>query len=138
MHIMSVDRRTTIEISQAQTGGVHAPYKLSVKSNPAEGAFAGENDSVHFLDVDEFKAALKTFLADRVRSVTLRATDDCELEFFRWNAKGDVGLRYVIGTRFMEGEVAEFARIAVSGRFKLHGEFVEQTAAELLRVLEGN
>jgi hypothetical protein len=130
-----VDRRTIIEISRAKTGGVHAPCKLSVKSDHAGGVFVGENNGVHFLDIEEFKTALDTFLQARTGSATLRATDDCELEFIRWNAKGDVGMRYVIGTQFMEGDAAELSRIAVSGRFELHGEFVEQTAAQLLREL---
>lgn len=135
MRLTSVDRLTTIEIDQADAGGVHAPYGLRVKSSRAGGGFAGENNGVHFLNIDEFKPALTTFLKVRKGSATLRATDDCELEFFRWNAKGDVGVRYVIGTQFMEGEAAELSRIAVSGRFKLHGEFVEQIGAQLLRVL---
>jgi hypothetical protein len=47
----SVDRRTTIEISQAKGGGLHAPYKLRVQSG---GSFIGENDKVHFLDIEGF------------------------------------------------------------------------------------
>jgi hypothetical protein len=128
-----VDRRTTIEISQAKRGGLHAPYTLRVATSV--GGFAGENDAVHFLDIHGFKPALEAFLKARQGSVTLRASEDCQLEFFRWNAKGDIGVRYVIARRFMEGEVPDYSNTAVSGRFKLHGEFAEQMAAQLLDVL---
>jgi hypothetical protein len=95
----------------------------------------GENDGAHFLDVDGFKAGLKAFLTTRQGSVTLRASDDCQFEFFGWNTKGDVGVRYVIGRQFMEGDASEYSNIAVSGKFKLHSEFAEQMAAQLLEVL---
>jgi hypothetical protein len=132
VQLTSVDRRTTIEISQAKGGGVHAPYKLRVQSGSG---FIGENDTVHFLNIEGFRAQMEAFLKKREGSVTLRASDDCELEFFRWNTKGDVGVRYVIGTQFMEGEATEYSKIAVSGRFKLHGEFAERMAAQLLEAL---
>ena len=128
MQLTSVDRRTTIEISQAKGGGVHAPYKLRVQG----GGFIGESDRVHFLNIEGFRARMETFLKKREGSVTLHASDDCELEFFRWNTKGDVGVRYVIGTQFMEGEATEYSQIAVSGKFKLHGEFAEEMAARTL------
>jgi hypothetical protein len=133
VQLTSVDRRTTIEISKAKRGGAHAPYRLRVQS--AVGGFAGENDSVHFLNVDDFKAGMEAFLKKHQGSVTLRASDDCELEFFRWNTRGDIGVRYVIGTQFMEGEATDRSSIAVSGRFKLHGEFSERMAAQLLEAL---
>lgn len=132
MQLTSVDRRTTIEVSQAKGGGVHAPYKLRVQSGSG---FIGENDTVHFLNIEGFRAQMEAFLKKREGSVTLRASDDCELEFFRWNTIGDVGVRYVIGTQFMEGEATEYSKIAVSGRFKLHGEFAERMAAQLLEAL---
>jgi hypothetical protein len=135
VQLTSVDRRTTIEISQAKRGGVHAPYKLRVESQGAIGGFSGENDSVHFLNIGEFKAAFETFLQVRQDSVTLRATDDCQLQFFRWNTKGDIGVRYVIGRQFIEGEAPDRSSIALSGKFQLHGEYVYQTAAQLLDVL---
>lgn len=133
MRLTSVDRRTSIEISQAELGGVHAPYTVRIES--AVGGFVGQNDSVHFMDIDEFNAAMKAFLKTRQGSVTLRASDDCEFEFFRWNTKGDVGVRYVIGTQFMEGEATEYSSIALSGTFRLPGEFAEQMAAQLLETL---
>ena len=135
MHLTSVDRRTTIEISQAKRGGVHAPYKLRVESHGSVGGISGENDSVHFLNIDKFKADFETFLQVRQGSVTLEATDDCQLKFFRWNTKGDIGVRYVIGRQFIEEEPSEPSSIAVSGKFKLHSEFVNEMAAQLLEVL---
>jgi hypothetical protein len=132
VQLRSVDGRTTIEISQARGDGVHAPYTLRVQSR---GGFVGENDSVHFLNIEGFRAAMEAFLKKRQGSVTLQASDDCELEFFRWNTKGDIGVRYVIGTQFMEGEPTEYSSIAVSGKFKLHGEFAERMATQLLETL---
>lgn len=129
MQLISVDRQTSIEISQAKRGGLHAPYKLRVQS--AVGGFVGENDSVHFINTDEFMAAMKLFLRLRQGTATLRAAT-CELEFFRWITKGDVGIRYVIGTQFMEGETTKYSSIALSGSFKLPGEFAEQMATQLL------
>jgi hypothetical protein len=132
VQLTSVDKQTSIEISLAKRGGVHAPYKLRVESRV--GGFVGEDDTVHFMNIDEFKAAMKAFLRSRQGAATLRAATS-ELEFFRWNTKGDVGIRYVIGTQFMEGETTEYSNIALSGRFKLPGEFAEQMAAQLLETL---
>ena len=135
MHLISVDRRTAIEITRAKRGGAHAPYKLRVESHGSVGGISGENDSVHFLNIDKFKAAFETFLEVRQGSITLEATDDCQLNFFRWNTKGDIGVQYLIGTQFIEEEPGEPSSIAVSGKFKLHSEFVNEMAAQLLEVL---
>ena len=135
MQLRSQDRRITVHISRAKRGSVHAPYHLRVEGQDSAGRFAGENNSVHFLNVDEFKTALEAFLEARQGSATLRAPDDCELELFRWNTKGDIGVRFAIGTQFMEGEATEYSKLVASGRFKLQGEFAEQLAAELLGVL---
>ncbi len=35
----------------------------------------------------------------------------------------------------MEGDATEYSNIAVSGQFKLPGEYAEQMAAQLLKVL---
>lgn len=135
MQLRSEDRRITLYVSQAKRGGVHAAYQLRVEGQDSVGRFSGENNSVHFLNVDQFKTALEAFLKARQGSATLRAPDDCELEFFRWNTKGDIGVRFAIGTQFMEGEATEYSKLVASGRFKLQGEFAEQMAAHLLEVL---
>jgi hypothetical protein len=135
VQLSSEDRRITIHLGQAKRGGLHAPYQLRVESHDSVGKFAGENESVHFLNVDEFKAALKAFLRARQGSATLRGADDCELEFFRWNTKGDIGLRFAIGTQFMEGDSTDYSKLVAAGRFKLRGELAEQMMARLLEVL---
>ena len=135
VQLRSEDTRITIDISQAKRGGSHAPYQLRAAGQDSVGRFSGENNSVHFLNVDEFKTALEAFLKARQGSATLRAPHDCELEFFRWNTKGDIGVRFAIGTQFMEGEAGHYSKLVASGKFKLHGEFAEQMAAQLLEVL---
>ena len=135
MLLRSEDRRIAIHISQAKRGGLHAPYQMRVESQDSVGRFAGENNSVHFLNVDEFKAALEAFLKAHQGSATLRAPDGCELEFFRWNTRGDIGVRFAIGTRFMEGEAADYSKLVASGTFKLQSGFAEQAAAQLLEAL---
>ncbi len=87
------------------------------------------------MKVAEFKPAFEKFLRVREGSVVLDATEDCRFEFFRWNAKGDVGLRYTIGKYIYEGEPLQPCSVTVSGRFKLHGEFVNQMADQLLELL---
>jgi hypothetical protein len=135
MQLRSEDGRITIHISQAKRGGSHAPYRLRVDGQDSVGTFSGENNSVHFLNVDEFKVTLKALLTARQGSATLRGPNDCELEFFRWNTKGDIGVRFAIGTQFMEGESTDYSKLAASGRFKLPGEFAEQAAAQLMALL---
>jgi hypothetical protein len=135
VELRSEDRRITVHISQAKRGGAHSPYQLRAEGQDSVGRFSGENNSVHFLNVDEFKTALQAFLKTRQSSATLRAPHDCELEFFRWNTKGDIGVRFAIGTHFMEGEAADYSKLVASGKFRLHGEFAEQMAAQLLEVL---
>jgi hypothetical protein len=135
VQLRSEDSRITIHIEQAKRGGSHAPYQLRMEGRDSVGRFLGENNSVHFLNVDEFTTALQTFLKARQGSATLRAPDDCELEFFRWNTKGDIGVRFAIATRFIDDEASEYSKLVASGRFKLHGQYAEQMAAQLLDVL---
>ncbi len=140
MKLISVDGRTVLQVrrpKEAEEGDAHAPYELRAESRDSVGAFAGENRSVHFLNADAFRAALAAFLERREGSAILRGTGDCELEFFRWNAKGDVGVRFAIGTQFLEGEAGRYSRIAISGNFQLPGEFAEEMAAGLSQLLDG-
>jgi hypothetical protein len=108
---------------------------MRVEGHDSVGRFAGENNSVHFFNIDDFKTALEAFLKARQGSATLRAPDDCELEFFRWNTKGDIGVRFAIGTRFTEGEATDYSKLVASGAFKLQSELAEQAAAQLLEAL---
>jgi len=135
VQISSVDKRTTIDIIEAEPKNPQSAYVFRVEVGRSGGKFCGENEQVHFLKVSEFKAAFETFLRVREGSVVLNATEDCRLEFFRWNAKGDVGVRYTVGKLVYEGDPLEVSTIAVSGKFKLHGEFVNQMAAQLLELL---
>lgn len=135
MQLTSVDKRTTIDIRKANPRDPHSAYILRIEIQPSVGNFIGENESVHFVKIAEFKSAFETFLRVREGSVTLDATEDCRFEFFRWNAKGDVGLRYTIGKYIYEGEPPQPCPVTLSGRFKLHGEFVNQMAERLLELL---
>ena len=135
VQLRSEDMRITVHISQAERRGSHAPYQLRVDGHDSVGKFFGENNSVHFMNVDEFKATFEAFLKARQGSATLRAPNDCELEFFRWGAKGDIGVRFAIATQFMEGEACDYSKLVASGRFKLQGEFAEQAAAKLMELL---
>ena len=135
MQLTSVDKRTTIDIRQANPKDPHSAYILRVEVQHSVGNFFGENESVHFVKIAEFKPAFEEFLRVREGSVILDATEDCRFEFFRWNAKGDVGLQYIIGKYLYEGEPLQPCPIAVSGRFKLDGEFVNQVAGQLLELL---
>ena len=135
MQLMSADKRTILEISRAESGGEHPPYRMRVVSSDSVGGFSGENRSVHFLNVDAFRQALDSFLRAHRGSAALEGTDDCRVELFRWNAKGDIGVRYTVATQFMEGEATEYSKVALSGRFQLPGEFAERMAAELRKEL---
>jgi len=135
MQLTSVDKRTTIDICPANPKDPHSAYTLRVEVQRSVGNFVGENDSVHFAKIAEFKSAFEKFLRTRDGSVVLDATEDCRFEFFRWNAKGDVGLRYTIGKYLYEGEPPQPCPVTISGRFMLHGEFVNQMADQLLELL---
>ena len=122
MQLTSVDKRTTIDIRQANPKDPHSAYILELKFSVPLAISSGKTKA-SISKVAEFKPAFEKFLRVREGSVVLDATEDCRFEFFSWNAKGDVGLQYTIGKYVYEGEPPLPCPVTVSGRFKLHGEF---------------
>lgn len=128
MQFASVDKRTTISITLVNAKDPYAGYVLRVEVRKLDDSFSGVNT--------EFKPAFENFLRTREGSVALDATEDSRLEFFRWNAKGDVGIRYTVSKYIYEGDPLEVFPVAVSGTFKLDGEFVNEMASQLLKLLD--
>lgn len=122
-------------IDPVEPGNVHGGFRIRLEARPTPGRYCGCTGAVHFLSAGEFESRFEAFLARREGSAQLEATDENRLEFFRWNAKGDVGLRYSVSTYVFEDDPPEARLIAISGAFKIDGERVEAMAAQLLELL---
>ena len=123
---MSEDRATTLEISRNDPADPYSDYALRVTVKDDFNPFSGRNDGVHFSAFDTFLARYAEFLKSREGVVALEMTEGCRLEFFRWNARGDVGVKVLV-TKYRystDSGPSHGSRLEVE--FKVDGEFVNQ------------
>src|ERR1051325_1507854 len=93
MIIASENRATTVEIILNDPDDRYSDYTFRVVVNDDLNPFSGRNDNVHFSAFGSFLRQFAVFIKSREGVATLEMTEDCKLEFFRWNARGDVGVR---------------------------------------------
>ena len=116
-----------------------APYSdctiRAVISTPF-GNFSGENTAVHLSAFDTFLEQFDVFLKTRQGEVVLTMTEDNALTFFRWNAKGDVGVRFTLCRYTYVGDPARTCPVVLRGEFPLAGEYLLQLRSELARLVD--
>jgi hypothetical protein len=100
-------------------------YRLSATVN-ALNPFSGQNDGVHFSALDQFLKQFANFIETREGSAILKMTEDCCLEFFRWNARGDVGLRARVSNLGFSTDSHRNSRNTLEIEFKIDSEYVNQ------------
>jgi hypothetical protein len=88
--------------------------------------FSGQNDGVHFSAFDLFLKRLAEFIQTREGGALVEMTEDCRLEFFRWNAKGDVGIRAQITKYEFSTNSTRKPKTSLIVEFQVDGEFVNQ------------
>lgn len=127
MRITSEDRTTVIEITLNNHDDPYSDYTVRASVKDEFNPFSGQNDGVHFSAFDAFLKRFAEFVRTREGITVLEMTEDCRLEFFRWNAIGDVGVRAKITKHAISTDSERWAtRRSLTVEFKVDGEFVNQ------------
>ena len=134
MIISSTDKSSRLIIERADESDVYAGYFCQIEVHDREGVFRAQNTGVHFEALES--GAVDEFFANRDSSLKLSATEDCCVELFRWNAKGDIGIRYQIGKYRYEGEPMHSAAVHLLGSFQVDSEQLMQLE-QLVKIISG-
>lgn len=125
MRIRSEDRNTVLEIIANDPDDYCFGYRLTAVVEDGPNSFSGYNDGVHFSALDQFLKQFAEFIETREGSAILKMTEDCALEFFRWNARGDVGVKSRI-TKARSDTDGRWRRNTLEIEFKIDSEYVTQ------------
>ena len=126
MIIASENRAKAIEIILNDPGDPYSDYTFRVTVKDDRNPFSGQNDGVHFSAFDSFLKRFADFIRNREGVAVLEMTEDCRLEFFRWNARGDVGVRAQVTKYGFSTDSERSNRLHLEVEFKVDGEFVNQ------------
>jgi hypothetical protein len=126
MIITSEDRATTVEVILNDPGDPYSDYTYRVVVKDGRNPFSGQNDSVQFSAFGSFLKRFADFIKSREGVAALEMTEDCGLEFFRWNARGDVGVRAQVTKYGFSTDSERSNRFRLEVEFKVDGEFVNQ------------
>jgi hypothetical protein len=126
MIIASENKATTIEIILNDPDDPYSDYTFRVVVKDDRNPFSGQNDGVQFSAFDSFLRQFAEFIKSREGVVALEMTEDCRLEFFRWNARGDVGVRAKVTKYGFSTDSKRENRFRLEVEFKVDGEFVNQ------------
>jgi hypothetical protein len=129
VRIEASDQRTTIEIAR-NAKDLYNTCRIRVQAQTGAGEFAGENAAVHLSAFERFLGRFEVFLATRQGSARLEATEDCHIEFFRWNAKGDVGVRFRISKYVYGRDPVRAVPVSVAGEFTLDGGSLDHVGSD--------
>ena len=136
MRFISTERGVQFEIVRNDASAAHSDCTIRVAMQTMFGNFTGENTAVHLPGFDTFLEQFADFLKTRQGEVHLRMTEDNAVTFFRWNAKGDVGLRFTLSRYTYVGDPSRTCPIVLRGEFPLDGEFLTQLRSDLATLVE--
>jgi len=134
MQFESAEPGFQLTLSRNDHGDPYTPYTIRIEARTTFASFSGENTSIHFSTFPAFMDRLKRFLETRNGEARLDLTEDGELTFFRWNSKGDVGIRFKICRYAIFQDPMKTHPLILTGTFPLNGEHLNQMYAELDRL----
>jgi hypothetical protein len=126
MRIISDDRTTTFEILRNDPDDPNSTYTLQVDVKDDHDPFHGRNSRISFNEFDLFLNRLEEFIRQREGVVVLEMTEECKLEFFRWDALGNVGMKAWITKPRFDRYGYRMNKSTLEVRFQIDGEFVNQ------------
>jgi len=100
-------------------------YRLRAIVEDGPNSFSGHNSGVHFSALDQFLKEFAAFIETREGRAILKMTEDCCFEFFKWNARGDVGVKSRI-TKVRSDTDGHWRRNMLQIEFKIDSEYVNQ------------
>jgi hypothetical protein len=134
MEFKSAEPGFRLTLSRNDLGDPYSPYTIRIEGRTTFGSFSGENTAIHFSAFPAFIDRLKLFLETRNGEARLDLTEDGELTFFRWNSKGDVGIRFKICRYAIFQDPMKTHPLTLTGTLPLKGEYLNQMYAELSRL----
>lgn len=120
MRITSEDRNTILEINFNDPEDFYCGYVFRAVVKNERTPFSGQTEGIYFSAFDSFLGQFAEFIKIRKGMVALEMIEGCRLEFFEWNAKGDVGVRAKITNR------ERMTRTSLAVECKLDSEFINQ------------
>ena len=136
MRLVSSQRGAQVEIVRNDSNDVHSDWTIRAEIQTTFGTFSGENTAVHFSAFDTFLTQFDDFLKTRRGEVVLSMTEDNALTFFRWNAKGDVGVRFTLSRYTYVGDPAKTCPVVLQGEFPLDGEYLTPLRSDFAKLAE--
>ena len=136
MRLPSTDHGFQLEIVRNAADDVHSDYTIRAEVTTSFGKFSGENTAIHLSGFSTFLKQFDEFLKTRRGEVVLQMTEDNALTFFRWNKKGDVGVRFTLCRYAYIGEPAKTSPVVFKGEFPLDGEFLTPLQSELVTLAD--
>ena len=137
MKIMSDTGKAELEIVQNDDTDQCAGYWIALKIRTTDGEFSGANGCIHFSDFGTFVSRFSELLRTKTGDAVLDMTEGCRLEFFRWNQRGDVGLKAVISQSSVGYDPVRTTPVSVTGSFKLDSEFLNSIEHEFRKIKQG-
>jgi hypothetical protein len=131
MEFKSSEPGYLLSLTRNDSGDPRSSYTIRAQISTKCGEFQGENKSIHFSAFPKFLNAFKEFLSTRKGEVKLELTERSELVFFRWNQKGDVGLRFTISRITHQSGPQEESVTSLAGSFPLASEYLNALQSEL-------
>ncbi len=131
MKIVSEDRKSELSLQKHDPSDSYSPFSLKAKLTHNNNVFEGANDKVQFSNFELSLVALEKFLIKRNGEVIFDMSEDCKISFFKWNQKGDVGLKVKVCKNVLVAESAKYAQWCILGEMKLNAEFLTQMLDEL-------
>ena len=133
MRLLSTERGVQFEIVR-NADDVDSDFTIRAEIQTTFGNFSGENTAVHLSNVDTFLKQFDGFLKTRQGEVVLHMTEDNAVTFFRWNAKGDVGVRFTLSRYTYIGDPAKTCPVVLRGEFPLDGEYLTQFRSDVAKL----
>ena len=136
MKFISTERGVQFEIVRNDSNDDYSDCTIRAEIKTAFGSFSGENTAIHLSGFDTFLNQFDDFLKTRKGEVVLRMTEDNSVTFFRWNAKGDVGVRFTLSRYTYVGDPAKTCPLVLQGEFPLDGEYLTQLRSDFATLAE--
>jgi hypothetical protein len=132
--ITSEDREISYEIILNDGDDPYSSYTIRAFIKGEFNIFSGQNHRIHFSSFDSFLKQFAEFIKNREGDVTLEMTEDCNVKFFRWNAKGDVGVKAHITKYRFDIDSTRKERVSLEVEFKIDGEYVNRIYDDFLNL----
>ena len=126
MKILSENNDAILEIILNDSEDPYCGYTIRLEVRSPDGVFSGQNGAVHFSGFNEFLSAFSNIANSREGVAILQLTEECQVRFFRWNQKGDLGCKAIVTKYIYSQDPLRTTPVSISAEFKINSEFVNE------------